>query len=200
MKRLITSTCLLAGICCISHAQIRVGIRDNKFVGASYTYKSTWSAKLEESVFQEDLPYQYIRGYIGYEAAWKKLGVKISPYIGTQWNGNFQDYGTQLTITFKVFSWISLFGTLNPHKDTSLGYLTCYELGGQLRVNESLCFLLNYRNIPEYRATNKRIRLGVAFSEGRLYVAPCLSIPTDESIKNTRLLINFEWTFKKAEK
>lgn len=200
MKRLITCFCLFAGAYSISCAQIRVGIRDNKFVGASYTYKSTWSAKLEESVFQEDFPYQYIRGYIGYETEWKRLGVKISPYFGTQWNGNFQDYGAQLTMTLKALSWLSLFVTLNPHKDTSLGYSTCHELGGRLQVNENISFLLGYRNIPEYRATNRRIRVGMAFSEGRLYVAPCLSIPTDESIKNTRLLVNFEWTFKKTAK
>lgn len=177
-------------------AQIRLGIRDNKFVGVSYAYNKVWSIKLEESIFSEDFKYQYVRGYLNFEHRRENVGIKLSPYYGIQWNGNFQDYGILCNAEYVYSHTFIIHGILNPHKDTSFGYTTCYEIGGILNATSNIGFCLCYRNIPEYRVTSKRIRAGMIFSEGRLMVAPLLSIPTDETIKNTRLLINFEWTFK----
>lgn len=119
MKSKILIIYLLASISYSLHAQIKIGIRDNKFPYTSYTYKNTWGLKLEESIFSEDFAYQYIRGYLNYASTWKDLEIELSPYIGTQWNGNFQDYGMLCTLQCKFNHRFSIYGTLNPHKDTS---------------------------------------------------------------------------------
>lgn len=176
-------------------AQIKLGVRDNKFVGVSYTYNHTWGAKLEESIFSENLPYQYVRGYLSYGHQWRSAGIDLSPYWGTQWNGNFQDYGILCKVEFMCSPLFVIHGILNPHKDTSWGYTTCYEIGGTFNATSNIGLCLSFRNIPEYRITNERIRAGVVFSEKRLKVTPLLSIPTNENLKNIRLLMNFEWNF-----
>lgn len=178
-------------------AQIRLGVHDNKFVWVDYTYNNTWNAKLEESFFSENLPYQYIRGYLGYSYKWKSAEVDFSPYWGTQWNGNFQDYGISCKVEYICGNLLSIHGILNPHNDTSLGYTTCYEVGGTFNAIFNIGLYISYRNIPEYRIASKRIRAGIVFSEKHLKVTPLLSIPTNENIKNTRFLMNFEWNFGK---
>lgn len=185
----------ILGFSSLLSAQIRLGVRDNKFLGVGYTYHKTWSVKLEESIFSEDLPYQYVRGYLGCGHRWKYVGICLSPYLGTQWNGNFQDYGIQCKVEYMCNKSFALYGILDPHKDTSLGYSTCYEIGGIYNVNSDISFCLSYHNIPEYRMVSKRIRVGIIFSEKHLKVIPLLSVPTDENIKNIRFLMNFEWVF-----
>lgn len=195
MKKIIVALLCLVILPLSIEAQIRIGVRDNKFVGVSYTYDDTWGAKLEESVFSENLPYQYVRGYLSYGHRWKFAEINLSPYWGTQWNGNFQDYGLLCKVEFMCSPLLTIHGILNPHKDTSLGYTTCYELGGIFKATSNIGLSLSYRNIPEYRVTSKRIRAGIVFSEKRLKVTPLLSVPTNETLKNTRFLMNFEWKF-----
>lgn len=197
MSKTILSLLLLVALPVSVKAQLKLGIRDNKFVGVSYIYNHMWGAKLEESVFSEDFAHQYVRGYLGYEHRWKSAGITLSPYWGTQWNGNFQDYGILCKAEYMCGNLLSIHGVLNPHNDTALGYTTCYEVGGALHATSNIGFCLSYRNIPEYRVASKRIRAGITFSEGHLKVTPLLSVPTGETLKNTRLLMNFEWKFGK---
>jgi len=193
--RTILTLLFLAVLPVSMEAQIKLGVRDNKFVGVSYIYNNTWGAKLEESVFSENFPFQYVRGYVSYGHRCKFVGINLSPYLGTQWNGNFQDYGILCKVEFTCSPLLAIHGILNPHQDTSLGYTTCYEIGGTFNATSNIGLCLSCRNIPEYRVASKRIRAGIVFSEKHLTVIPLLSIPTSETLKNMRFLMNFEWKF-----
>jgi len=176
-------------------AQVALGLRDNQYVSAGYTYHKSWNIKLEHSVFSQKLSTQYVRLMLGYKHCWNNIGIEATPYYGTVYNRDFYNTGVMLNGYWQMLRNWRMECTVNPHYDSGFDYETCFRVGSALHLYKAVSAVLQYSTIPEYRMKEKKIKAGLRFNADKLYVCPMLSIPVDETGKHVRLQCGFEYEF-----
>ena len=82
-----------------------------------------------------------------------------------------------------------------PMYDSGMGYNTCYTVHAACRVIQEAALVLDITNIPEYRMVEHRIVPGILFRAHKLWVRPELSIPLNDNVQFTRVLISFRYDF-----
>lgn len=82
-----------------------------------------------------------------------------------------------------------------PMYDSGMGYNTCYTVHAACRVIQEAALVLDITNIPEYRMVEHRIVPGILFRAHKLWVRPELSIPLNDNVQFTRVLISFRYNF-----
>lgn len=176
---------------------ISAGGRDNRFIYGELTYRNHWHAKLEESLFAEKIGYQYLRGYAGYTGTWRMIDYGGSLYFGSTYNRYYNSFGARIDAKVHIGRICYVNATLNPHRDSGMGYHTSFLAGGGVKLTKDIDFVAAYTTIPEYRMWEKRIRGGFDIHVSKLSVRPELSVSgsgTDKE-KSIRALIGFRYDF-----
>lgn len=181
-------------VCIVAKSQVSVGLRESQYAFAAISFCNHWSTKIEESLYSEPIDYQRIRLYAGYSIRKERFSGELLLYVSTLWNGKYKDYGAKFITNVELLSFWDVDLTINPHFDTGLSYKTCYSMGTGLKITKDISFLLHYSTIPEYRISEKRIRLGARFRSKKLSVTPELSISTGK-IKKLRTLCSMQYVF-----
>lgn len=179
-------------------AQISVGLRNNRFVNVALLYKDSYSIKLEQSIFSENLGLQYMRGYVSYQTTISSVALKGAAYFGATFNRLYYSTGVSVDVRFRPKDRLFIDGRLNPHYDSGYGYTTCYYSGLGVGLNDHIDLFAAYTNTPEFRMPEKRLNIGVDFHVKNLKVLPRLSlnISPDSGPKSLRPIIDFEYTFQ----
>ena len=187
--------CILAMMTIVTNAQGYIGFRDNRYVYGGYQFKFGMYVDVEHSVYSDHFGYQKGRLYVGYEQEWKYADLNAKIYGSSLWNGNYQDAGLLLQVLAKPFKNWTVDATLNPHYDTGIGDYINYSVGTGIMVNKDITLLAHYTIIPEYRDSEKRVRVGIIFKVGNLEVKPELSVPVEGKARNMRVLFSMRYTF-----
>lgn len=182
----------------------RIGMRDSRYLQYEYTIGCHVPLMLEHSIYSDKLKLQHFRVAAGYTSDFFRshLHADFRAYAGGIWRGNYHDYGAFLTLgyRFDTRQRYQLIATLNPHYDTGLDYKTCVSTLILVGLNDVFSLVSEFTNIPEYRQSDDRIRLGgdIHFTStryGRLSVRPLLSIQLGQRYEKIRLHVNFNYIF-----
>ncbi len=173
------------------------GVRDSYYVNAFASVAGRAFASVEHSVYSYEARYQYWRLYAGGMARVPYASFEGSAFYGRTWCGSYWSAGALLTARVLPPGPVSVTATLNPLYDSGFQYHTCFSVGAAVRVCEPVSLLVSYTTIPEFRASEKRVRAGVDVSVGGLSVTPELSIPADpvSRSRRLRLLMSCSYTF-----
>lgn len=185
-------------VCLNAFGQISVGIRNNRFINATFLYKDHYSARLEQSIFSEKFGYQYMRGYLGYQTTFGNvLQLFGTAYFGSTFNRFYCSTGASVHVRIHPYRIIILDAKINPHYDSGFGYTTCYYAGIGSYITKQIDFLIGFSNIPEYRMPEKRLSVGFDFHIKNIKVLPKLSLNlnSEDGPKSLRPIIDFEYTF-----
>lgn len=196
MKRLLTLITAAACALCAC-ARFEAGVRDNRHVYASYTLRSHYVFKIEQSVYAEKFGYQYIRAYAGYKGAAASLSYSGQAYFGTAYNGSYRSFGALAGARYGFLKRLSVDARINPHYDSGYGYKTCFSAGAGVGITKAIDFVAAYTTIPEYRMSEKRVQAGFDVRVGGLCVSPRLSIAAEgaSKAKTLRALMSFSYVF-----
>lgn len=179
-----------------SNKNIFLGLKDNQFGIAGFEY-NRWQFGIKQSIFSESIKNQFFQFNLGYNLPLKDYAnFTLTPYIGSAYNGNFYTTGANLLSEFYFLNKFTLYAELQPHYDSGTDYSTCYSLGGKFKITDEISLKANFENIPEYRVSEKRVKLGIIFKSNRLSVSPELSIPTENNANKIRVLCSFKYYIK----
>ena len=174
---------------------IFVGVRNNKYASIGFQAKN-WSVGLENTIFIRHLSEQYIRANGTFRYSTGVWGVKFSAeaFFGTNYAGRFYDSGLKIGLDKKIGR-VEFGAGVMPMYDSGMGYNTCYTVHAACRVIQEAALVLDITNIPEYRMVEHRIVPGILFRSHKLWVRPELSIPLNDNVQFTRVLISFRYDF-----
>lgn len=174
---------------------IFVGVRNNKYASIGFQAKN-WSVGLENTIFIRHLSEQYIRANGTFRYSTGVWGVKFSAeaFFGTNYAGRFYDSGLKIGLDKKIGR-VEFGAGVMPMYDSGMGYNTCYTVHAACRVIQEAALVLDITNIPEYRMVEHRIVPGILFRAHKLWVRPELSIPLNDNVQFTRVLISFRYDF-----
>lgn len=202
MKKTITFTFALLLTLASYSQQIGIGLRDNQYVNAEFIGKQHYVIGFEQSLLNVRIPEQSGKLYAGYEREIKNVSFRGILYGGSEYTGHWQSAGSQLSVGYhhKRFGATA---TLNPHYDTDLKFLFCYNAEAYRRVclsdktvsmPQSLDIVASYGNIPEYRDAVNNLRFGIKYTCGNFWFKPVLCIPgINENNKYLRVLCSVGW-------
>lgn len=178
-------------------AQFSVGLRDTRYIYGQYTLHQHFFGRIEQSIYSESIGYQYMRGYLGYKTHVRNWGLMANGYFGSIFNRNYHSEGAMLSAKYSFLKRLFLEGTINPHHDSGYGYKTCFNAYGGVGIIKTLDFIAGYSTIPEYRMSEKRVRVGFDFHSGNLNVSPLVSFATTGASKANRLrvMVSFNYNF-----
>lgn len=180
-----------------AHAQFTAGIRDSHYIYGTYAPVSNLTVKLEHSLYSEKAGFQRIGVGADYGFALPRgFGWSAGVSAATTWNGNYQVVEGHASVTY-AYRRLGLDATLQPHYDSGLGYKTCWQAGGSLRIIDAIALVAHYTTIPEYRMSQQRLRGGFRFDVSRLTVTPEVSLSLDKAtrFKNMRVLMSMQYRF-----
>lgn len=197
MKKLIIILLLLIMFSVSGTAQFSVGLRDTRYFYGQYTLHQHYFGRIEQSVYSEAISHQYMRGYLGYKTLWQNWNFEGSVYFGSTFNRNYHNEGAMLNAKYSFWKRLFISGTFNPHHDSDYGYKTCFNAYGGVNITNALDVIAGYSTLPEYRMSEKRVRIGVDFHTGALNVSPLVSLATTGASKTNRLrmMVSFNYNF-----
>lgn len=181
--------------CIELQAQVFLGIRDSRYFQAGYQFEHGTYLNLEHSAFSEIFQYQKIRLGGGYTHNRKDFTLDTNLYGSTLWNGGYHDAGLYIMGDYRIRKPWKIDVALNPHYDTELGYQTCFFVGTSVNVHRDIALTAHYSTIPEYRESEKRVRIGAKLKVANLWVHPVISIPATKDTKNFRVLCSMRYLF-----
>lgn len=195
MKRLLIAV-LTAFISCaaVAAGRVELGLRDTRFIYATWNINHHFNIGLEHSVYSEKFKLQHIRIAAAYRTSIKDFSIECKPYFGTVYNGDYYDLGAQITAGYRIAGRLTLEATVNPHYDSGYEYKTCWRAGATCRIWRELSAVAQYSTVPEYRQSEKRVRVGLRFDTERLWIMPLLSISVASGqSKSPRVAVSMGW-------
>lgn len=179
----------------LSAKSVFVGLRNNKYVFAGYQ-SGKWSVRLENTLWIRNPKEQYIRAVGGYRLDTGLWGMRFSAdaFAGANYAGRYYDGSVKVGLD-KVLGRFSCGAGVMALYDTDLGYNTCYTVHAACRIIQEVSLVVDLTNIPEYRMPEHRIVPGLLFRARKLWVRPELSIPLNDNIQFTRVLLSFRYDF-----
>lgn len=194
---------IVAAMACSGWAQtdplatksIYVGLRNNEYVSIGFQ-ASSWSVGLENTLWAHSLKEQYIRATGGYRQDTGLWGVHFSAdaFAGVNYAGRYWDGSVKAALD-KSLGRVCFGAGVMALYDSELGYNTCYTVHAACRIIQEASLVLDFTNIPEYRMPEHRIVPGLLFRARKLWVRPELSIPLNDNIQFTRVLLSFRYDF-----
>ncbi len=174
---------------------IYAGLRNNRYISVGYQDRH-WSVGVENTLFIRNLDEQYIRAMGGFRCATGVWGVDFESeaFVGANYKGRFYDMGLKVQLG-KEWSRIKVVAGVMPLYDSMLGYTTCYTVNAACRIIQEASLVLDVTNVPEYRMPEHRIVPGLLFRAKKLWVRPEVSIPLNDNIQFTRVLVSFRYDF-----
>ncbi|MGM9864045.1 MAG: hypothetical protein ACI305_07285 [Lepagella sp.] len=195
IRRLLFAAALLL-TACAANAQWGVGIRDTRYINVNYTFADRWRVKLEHSVYSENLKDQYVRLYMAYTQQLGRFTLSGEPYFGMTYKNTYRSLGFNIDAEVRILRWLFAGAGFTPHYDSGLGYKSLYKAFVGFDCTKNIALMGTFTNRPEYREPEKRIRGGVRFSVGRLWVLPEVSVPVgDGSSHSLRFMASMGYSF-----
>ena len=177
-----------------ANSQVYLGYRNARHIYAGYNINKSFSAEVEHSLYAEKFGFQRVRLYGNYQSDFNNFGLKVSPYFGTLWNGDYQDFGALVAASYTLGRFTPML-TANPNYDSQLKFKFNYSGMLSVRVINELDIFGEFTTIPEYRISEKRLRLGGDFHVGKLSARPTLSLPVEDGVKSVRVYCDFRFSF-----
>lgn len=196
MKR--AALLILAALClpqASGRVGVGVGVRDTRHVFASLTVKDHYMFKVEESVYSEQMRYQYFRLSAGYGLTLSDVSFSVMPFYGMTYGNTYRNFGVDVDVAWQPLKWIEIDASVMPFHDSGYGYTTAWMGRVLFNITPAVAITGAYTDKPEYRWTEKRLRLGVRFRSGPLRVMPEVSFSTEGRNSRTRMLISMAYTF-----
>lgn len=181
----------------MANAQFYIGLRDSKYAFFGYKWDAGWAVRLDQSIFDESLKYQYIRCTGEYQMHIKYFALSLATFVGTTYSSSFYDLGLSVKGTCHPLRWLGIGAEITPRYDSWYKYTTCYMLGVDFHVSDELALLAQYSTVPEYRISEKRVKAGLRFAVKNLTVSPMLSFPIEGNAKSLRILVGLQYDFPK---
>ena len=177
-------------------AQLSVGLRDTRYVNVSYSFLKNYSVRFEQSVYAEKPKCQYFRIYASYLRDFRIFKVSVSPYFGMTYGDIYKSLGVNFDVAITPVNLFTIKAGFTPHYDTGLDYSSLYLASIGINCNKQISLVGTYTNRPEYRAPEKRLRAGIRFTVGKLWVLPEVSIPAgSHQGKGLRMLASMNYEF-----
>lgn len=179
----------------VSVKSIYVGLRNNEYACIGFR-ANCWSVGLENTLWMRNPREQYIRVTGSYRRETGIWGVVFSAdaFAGINYAGRFWDGSVKVGLD-KTLGRFGLGVGVMLLYDSGLGYNTCYSVHAACRIIQEMSLVLDLTNIPEYRMPEHRIVPGLLFRARKLWVRPELSIPLNDNIQFTRVLLSFRYDF-----
>lgn len=193
---------MLSGLSCAadlqsSNIEAFLGMRNNRYAFLGVDWNKRFGMAIENSVLVQKLNLQYVRIAPFYHRELKhRLDVSYTIYAGTRYDREFYDFGSRLGATFKIHPrFLLLDGIVQPFYDSDMGRNIGYLFEGKSFLIPEVALYANYKNLPEYRALEHRVSVGLQFSVNNLTVKPELSTPTDWEMQWTRVSVSFLYRY-----
>lgn len=181
----------------VKTSQFEVGIENSRLIYGKYIYKDFLSAKLNVSVYSENIKWQYVRVTLGYHKKLKMFNIVGDLFFGSSLNGNYYNMGAVIKGDAEFLRRLLLDASLVPWYDSGYGYITCFETKIGCKITSHIDVKVGYTTVPQYRMSERRIIGGFDFTTSRLYVSPYVSIGTGVKSggKNIRVIMGFGYKF-----
>lgn len=187
---------VVALICSSSlNSQVSVGYRNMRHIYVDYSFNKSFAVEAEHSLYAEKFGFQRIRIYGIYNRDFNRFRLRAVPYFGTIWNGKYQDFGAIVGGSY-TFGRVTPVASVNPNYDTQLHFKFNYSGLLYVRIIDAMNLFGEFTTIPEYRISEKRVRLGGDFHVWKLSARPTVSLPVDKGgTKSVRVYCDFRYTF-----
>ncbi len=189
---------LFSGLSCAadsttSNIEAFLGMRNNRYAFLGVDWNRRFGMAIENSVLVQKIELQYVRIAPFYHIELPYgLGVSYAIYAGSRYDKEFYDFGSRFGATFKVHPrFLLLDGIVQPFYDSDMGRNVGYLFEAKSFLLPEVAFFANYKNLPEYRALEHRVSVGLLLSVGNLAVRPEISTPTDWEMQWTRVSVSF---------
>lgn len=191
---------LLTAIALCGYAQknkgdIFLGLKENRYGILNYRLNN-WQIGLKQSIFTENVKFQYIQLNFNYDYTYNEH-LRFSSMVGggITYSNSFHDFDFNLLGEYNIRP-VSISAEVQPHYDSEFDYSTNYGFTGKCRITSEVSLKLKYTNIPEFRVSERRIKAGIIFESKNLYVEPEISIPTGDHPRFVRVLCSFTYHIK----
>lgn len=176
-------------------AQWHLGVYRTRYAAVGYTFHRPFTVEASHSIFAEIPGLQHVRIAADYHPSAGRFDFSVNPCVGMTWRNSFHDAALRMGVAYTPLHRLKLQAALCPHYDSGYGYTTCYEGGLSVSATDEISIEAAWSTIPEYRAAERRVRLGLRFHVSRLEVLPQLSVPAEGEIKSVRVLAGLRYTF-----
>jgi len=170
-----------------------LGLRNSKYASISIEQKNGWGIAVENSLFAQDLNFQYVRFAPFYNFT-APLGFngRYVLYGGFRYDQNFYDIGAMLSVNWEALKkYLQVQGVFQPYYDSDLGQKNGYSVGIQSILLQEVGLIAGIKNLPEYRDTEQRFFGGLVFCLPHMTVIPEISTPARGHIQTTRFSVSF---------
>jgi hypothetical protein len=173
------------------------GMRNNRYAFLGVDWNKRFGLAVENSVLVQKIELQYVRIAPFYHRELPYgLDVSYTIYAGSRYDKEFYDFGSRLGATFKVHPrFLLLDGIVQPFYDSDMGHNVGYLFEAKSFLLPEVALFANYKNLPEYRALERRVTVGLLFSVNNLAVRPEISTPTDWEMQWTRVSVSFLYRY-----
>ena len=180
-----------------SNIDVFLGMRNNRYAFLGVDWNKRFGMAVENSVLVQKVGLQYVRVAPFYHRELPYgLDVSYAIYAGSRYDREFYDFGSRLGATFKVHPrFLLLDGVFQPFYDSDMGRNVGYLFEIKSFLLPEVALFANYKNLPEYRALERRVSVGLLFSVSNLAVKPELSTPTDWEMHWTRVSVSFLYRY-----
>lgn len=172
---------------------LNLGLKNNRFGYVSLEHKR-FQIGLQHSIFSESLKNQSLQINFGYKVKFNDR-IELLPKIYYQsiYNSSYYIIGGNGELKLDIFKWLYLKVEADSHYDSLLKVITSFGLKTNFIISKEVVLVLGYDDIPEYRLSEERFKMGFIFSSGKLRVFPELSIPVKDSQHKIRILCSFNY-------
>ena len=119
-------------------AQFYIGLKDSRYASVGFKWSSGWDIKLDQSIFDESLKYQYIRCTGKYQTRIKYFDFVVSSFVGSTYCNSFYDFGASFKGICYPLERLGIGAEINPRYDSGYKYKTCYMLGTDFHINDCI--------------------------------------------------------------
>lgn len=170
-----------------------LGVEKTRYYFAGLEYAKKWGIVIENSVFDQGVEKQYGRFAPYY--LWNLPGGfsgAYTLYFGMQYDLDFYNFGARVDLQWTIHSrYLFANAVFELYYDSYLKDNVGFEIFVSSFLLKEVGVFGGYKNLPEYRRTERRYIAGLLFETGRIVVKPEISLPQNEDSSLMRTSVSF---------
>ena len=174
-----------------------LGMRNNHYAFIGAEYASKIGLAVENSVFTQGVEKQYVRvcPYYRWTLGNSVSGV-YSLFSGMRYDQEYYDFGARLDLLWSPSQYFQVGGTFMPYYDSFFENTVGYKAYVQSFILEEVGLFAGVKNLPDFRAAERRYTGGLVLKSGHIMVRPELSTPMNGETHLIRASVFFIYNSK----
>lgn len=170
-----------------------MGMTNSSYIFIGTEFFNRIGIAAEHSVFTQGAEKQYVRiaPFYRFHLPYEFYG-SYALFSGMRYDKGYYDFGARLDLSWNIWNRLmQVSGTYQPFYDSFIGLKNGYRLALQSIFSQHVGLFVGLKNIPDFRAVERRFCGGLIFDTPNISVKPEISVPTDGGTHLTRVSVSF---------